>query len=203
MLVTDRRRTRGRDLVQCVAQAVGGGVGLVQVREPDLADDELRELVRRIRDAVGRRATIVVNGSRRVARAARSGLHLSAASPVLRGADPGGRPYGRSVHDGAELRTALDDGADYLIVGTVFPTESKPGRPAGGLALVESMVRQAHPTPIYAIGGVTVGRVPALIHAGVHGIAVCGALLASNDPERVAQALGLALDVASRAAARE
>ena len=70
------------------------------------------------------------------------------------------------------------------------------------MALVESMVRQAHPTPIYAIGGVTVGRVPALIHAGVHGIAVCGAVLASNDPERVAQALGLALDVASRAPAR-
>ena len=62
MLVTDRRRTRGRDLVPCVAQAVSGGVGLVQVREPDLPDDELRELVRRIRDAVGTRTTIVVNG---------------------------------------------------------------------------------------------------------------------------------------------
>ena len=45
MLVTDRRRTRGRALVGLVARAVRGGVGVVQVREPDLPDDELRQLL--------------------------------------------------------------------------------------------------------------------------------------------------------------
>jgi thiamine-phosphate pyrophosphorylase len=197
MLVSDRRRTRGRDLVDLAGRAVRGGVGMVQLREPDLPDDEVRELVRRLREIVPASITIVVNRSLRVARTARVGLHLPARAAALGNVDLGGAPYGRSVHDDDELRVALDDGADYVVAGTVFATDSKPGRRPGGVAFVERMCRQAHPTPVYAIGGVTVSRVPALIHAGAHGIAVCGALLAANDPERVAQALTLALDVSA------
>ena len=63
-----------------VAQAVEGGVGVVQVREPGLSDDELRALVLRIRQAVDPSITILVNGSSRVARTVHSGLHLPAPS---------------------------------------------------------------------------------------------------------------------------
>jgi thiamine-phosphate pyrophosphorylase len=59
------------------------------------------------------------------------------------------------------------------------------------------------PVPVYAIGGITVSSIPALIRAGAHGIAVCGALLGANDPKRVAEAMTLALDVACRAARDE
>ena len=132
MLVTDRRRTRGRELVDLVARAVRGGVDAVQVREPGLPDDELRDLVQRIRKEVGPETSIVVNGSSRVARTMHTGLHLPARAPLLGDLDLGGAPYGRSVHDDRELRVALEDGATYLLVGTIFRTESKPGRrPAG------------------------------------------------------------------------
>jgi thiamine monophosphate synthase len=50
--------------------------------------------------------------------------------------------------------------------------------------------------PVFAIGGVTVTRIPELIHGGAFGVAVCGAILSSNDPRRVAQAMSLALEVA-------
>jgi thiamine-phosphate pyrophosphorylase len=198
MLVTDRRRTRGRNLVDLVASAVSGGVGIVQVREPDLPDDELRELLQRIRERVPPATTIVINTSLRVARTARVGLHLPARAGCLGDVDLGGAPFGRSVHDDDELRRALADAPDYLVAGTIFATESKPGRTPGGVALVERICRQAHPTPVYAIGGITVGRVAAVLHAGAHGVAVCGALLAAGDPQRLAQAMMLALDVVSR-----
>jgi thiamine-phosphate pyrophosphorylase len=201
MLVTDRRRTRGRDLVDLVTRAVSGGVGIVQVREPDLPDDELRELLQRIRERVPPATTIVVNTSLRVARTAHVGLHLPARAGALGDVDLGGAPFGRSVHDDDELRSALADAPDYVVAGTIFATESKPGRPPGGVALVERICRQAHPTPVYAIGGITVGRVPAVLHAGAHGVAVCGALLMAGDPQRLAEATTLALDVVSRSSA--
>ena len=195
MLVTDRRRTRGRPLVPLVASAVRGGVGWVQLRERDLPDDELRALVGQIREVVPAGTLLSVNSSLRVARTEKTGLHLPAAAAVTARTRLAGGPCGRSVHDDEELLRALDEGVDYVIAGGVFETASKPGRRSGGPALIERMARQAEPTPVYGIGGITVGRVPAVLHAGAHGIALCGALLSANEPQRVAQALSLALEV--------
>jgi len=197
MLVTDRHRTRGRELVDLVARAVRGGVGVVLLREPGLADDELRELVHRIRDDAGPSIAIVVHGSSRVARTMHTGLHMPARAPRLGHVDLGSAPYGRSVHDDRELRDALDDGVTYLLVGTIFRTDSKPGRPPAGVAFVERVCRQSHPLPVYAIGGITISQVPTVIHAGAHGVAACGAFLLANEPERVAQAMALAIEVAT------
>jgi len=198
MLVTDRRRTRRRALVPLVAKAVEGGVGFVQLRERDLPDDELRPLVRELRDALGGAATIVVNTAYRVARTDDLGLHLPASAP-LPWSGGGGRPalFGRSAHDPEEAALAVSENADYLVLGTIYPSESKPGHPGAGLELVREIGRQVEPMPVYAIGGVRVSRIPDLIHAGAHGVAVCGAILGANDPRRVAEAMTLALTVAS------
>ena len=204
MLVTDRRRTRRRELAALVEQAVAGGVGIVQLREKDLADDELRGLLDGIRKRLPREVLLVVNGSTRVARTMGTGLHLGAGLPFPAGPADGSRSdyalFGRSAHDIQESRDALRDDPSYLIVGTIFPTESKPGHPGSGPALVRSVARVAGPVPLYAIGGVGVSAVPELIRAGAHGVAVCGAILSANDPRRVAEALSLALEVSSRAA---
>jgi len=184
--------------VEAVAAAARGGVEFVQVREPDLPDDELRDLLRRIRARVGDEVTIVVNGSERVARTAHCGLHLPARAGL---AGPGRlkvRPFGRSVHDDDETGRAMGDRPDYLVLGTIFETASKPGRRAAGVGLVERICRQVRPLPVYAIGGVTISRVPTLVHAGAYGVAVCGEILSANDPQRVAQALMLALQVTTR-----
>jgi thiamine-phosphate pyrophosphorylase len=196
MLVTDRRRTRGRELVTLVAQAAQGGVRLVQVRD----------LVGRIRLAVPPSTVILVNGSRRAARTLHAGLHLpAAASPIGEAEDErAAYPlYGRSVHDDAEARRAVEDQADYIVLGTIYPTPSKPGHPGRGAGLVRRIRRLVEPVPVFAIGGVTVARIPELVHAGAHGVAVCGALLGANHPRRVAQAMRLALEVAERADAAE
>jgi len=197
MLITDRHRTRGRDMVPLLAQAVVGGVGLVQVREKDLPEEELLELVQRVTAAIGDAARIVVNRSLRVARACGAGLHLPAAE-----VDPwpaNGRPadllVGRSVHDEREADRALESQVDYLILGPIYATPSKPGHPGHGLDLVRRISEQVRPVPLYAVGGVTVSRVPELIHSGARGVAVSGELLSAGDPARVAQAMALGLHV--------
>jgi thiamine-phosphate pyrophosphorylase len=197
MLVTDRRRTHGRDLVAVVRKAVSGGVRLIQLREGDLEDDELRALALRIRDAVPSDVQLVINGSIAVAEALGLGLHLAAAAAPLGGARRGTRLYGRSVHDEPELRAAVADGASYLVAGAVFPSAAKPSLAPAGLALIERICRQVVGLPVFGIGGISVARVPPVVHAGAYGVAVSGAILSASDPERVAEGLNLALTIAS------
>jgi thiamine-phosphate pyrophosphorylase len=187
MLVTDRHGTGGRDLVDVVAAAVGGGVGLVQVRERDLPEAELERLVRRVVDRLRPTgARVLVNGHPALARALGIGLHLPASAPALEGPRPS--LYGRAAHDAAETERARAEGVDYLVVGPVFPTGSKPGHPGAGLASLARLVRLASPVPVFAIGGLTPGRVEATLAAGAHGVAVRSAILGARDPGGVARA---------------
>lgn len=174
---------------------------MVQVRERDLPDDALRDLVKRILERAPPDTRVVVNGRYRVARTARVGLHLPA------GALPPTKPrslalYGRSAHDDEEARAALAEGVSYMILGTIYPTASKPGHPGSGVDLVREVSQAVQPTPVYAIGGIEIARVPEVIHAGAHGVAVCGAILSASDPRRVAEAFTLALHVTAGEAAR-
>ena len=104
---------------------------------------------------------------------------------------------GRSVHGPRQASRAAEQGVDYMILGPIYETASKPGHPGSGVGLVEQVSRLVHPVPLFAIGGIEVSRVPAVIHAGAHGIAVSGAILGASDPRRVAEALALALTVAA------
>jgi thiamine-phosphate pyrophosphorylase len=192
MLVTDRRETRGRDLVDVVEAAVAGGVGLVQVRERDLAETEvdtlLRRLLARLRETPAR---LLVNGSAGLARALDIGLHLSASAPPP--AAPRPLLCGRAVHDEAEARRALAEGASYVVIGPVFPTASKPGHPGAGLEVLARLARIVAPVPVFAIGGLTSDRVARVLAAGAHGVAARSAILGARDPARAARAFRDAL----------
>jgi thiamine-phosphate pyrophosphorylase len=191
MLVTDRHQTGGRDLVEVVAAAARGGVELVQVREKDLPDDVLLALVLRLRTALPPAARVVVNGRPAVARAAGVGLHLAAAAPPPPERPPG--LYGRAAHDEDEAHRARAERVDYILLGTIFPTGSKPGLPGSGPGLIQRVSRLVAPTPLLAIGGITVTNARSTLAAGAHGIAVCSAILTARDPRLAALALAAAL----------
>ena len=191
MLVTDRHETGGRDLVGVVAEAVRGGVELVQVREKDLPDDALVALLGRLRTALPPTVRLVVNGRPAVARAARVGLHLGAAEPTLPERPPG--LYGRAAHDEAEAHRAQAEHVDYILLGTIFPTGSKPGLPGAGPGLVAHISRLVAPTPVLAIGGITVANAASMLAAGAHGVAVRSAILAAPDPRAAARAFAVTL----------
>lgn len=94
---------------------------------------------------------------------------------------------GASVHSADEAARARDDGADFLMVGNIYETASHPGRPPGGLPLVETTVRLG--LPVIAIGGVSVERARAVHEAGAYGVAAISAVWDSDDPAAATLAL--------------
>ena len=192
MLVTDRRETGGRDLVDVVERAVAGGVGLVQLRERDLSEAEVEALLRRLLERLrGAPARVVVNGHATLARALHVGLHLAAAA--VSPPPPRPLPFGRAVHDEGEACRALAEDASYVVVGPVFPTASKPGHPGAGLQTLAHLARIVAPVPVFAIGGLTPQRVAPVLAAGAHGVAVRSAILGAPDPALAARAFAGAL----------
>lgn len=128
-------------------------------------------------------AAVFVNARPDVARAAGAqGVQLGGAD--LRPADarasfPRGW-IGRSVHSMREAETAAAEGADYLLVGSVHPTASHPGRPGAGPELVRDTARLG--LPVIAIGGMDPGRAAAARDAGAYGVAAITALWWAGDP---------------------
>jgi thiamine-phosphate pyrophosphorylase len=94
---------------------------------------------------------------------------------------------GRSVHTEAEAVVAVDEGADYLLVGNVYQTASHPGRPAAGLGLVRAAAALGR--PVIAIGGIDAARAGAVREAGAWGVAAIAALWRAPDPAAAALAL--------------
>lgn len=208
LLVSDRKREQPGAL----ASAVAAGAPLIQLRDKDLDDAAVMQRLieigllhaaadgssgrcgRRLETAASSRAAAAaseplpasalprccLNGRPELARRLRFGLHLPAShAPVPR---QGLSLMGRSAHDGEEVRRARSEGVDYLVIGTVFPTASKPGREALGLTGLAQLVALAAPLPVFAIGGMTVARTREVLATGAHGVAVCTAILAAADP---------------------
>jgi thiamine-phosphate diphosphorylase len=213
-LVTDGQRTlRGREsldeLVELVRRAAAAGVNLVQVRERSLDDRRLLALTRSIVHAVeGTSAKVVVNDRVDIALAAgAAGVHLRADSPpaaAVRAMVPAGFLIGRSVHGEAEAIEAGRTGVDYLVLGTIFPTASKPaGAALLGLEPLKRAAAAIH-VPILAIGGITADRVGSLAAAGAAGFAAIGLFAGlPGAPDRELDAELQSLMTSLRAAFRE
>lgn len=167
------------DLVDRIGAAARAGVHLVQVRQPGVEGRPLVELAAAAVAAVrGTRTRVLVNDRLDVALAAGAhGVHLRGESmPAgrVRAVAPPGFLIGRSVHAAEEARTAAADGAlDYLIYGTVFATDSKPGARAAGTGELAAVCAAA-PVPVLAIGGISVERLGAVAAAGADGFAAIG-----------------------------
>jgi thiamine-phosphate pyrophosphorylase len=135
-------------------------------------------------------ASVFVNGRPDLAQAAGAqGVQLGATDlrpAEARASFPQGW-IGRSVHSAREAELAVEEGADYLLVGTVYPTASHPGRPAGGLALVRDAAGLG--LPVIAIGGIDAGRAAEVRDEGAYGVAAISALWWAPDPAAAALAL--------------
>jgi thiamine biosynthesis protein ThiS len=195
-------RTGRVSLSDLAEAAAAGGVDAVQVRMPGAAPERVREVVAVVRERIGERAMLLVNGAAAtaapIAAALGGGVHLperagAEAIAAARTALGPGALIGRSVH--APEAAAASAGADYLLAGHVFPTPSHPGAPPLGLAGL-ARIRAAAPCPVLAVGGIDPGNVAAVVRAGAAGVAVIGAIVAAENPERAARALREALAAA-------
>ncbi len=151
---------------QWLARLAAAGVGAVQIREKDLDDRAVYELARQARGL----STVLVNGRLDVALAAcADGAHLPADGvPVaaLRRRFPAAL-LGVSTHSVEEVERAMNDGADYVTFGPVWPTPSKEG--CVGIGELAKATRVG--IPVYALGGVMLSRFGEAAAAGAAGAA--------------------------------
>jgi thiamine-phosphate pyrophosphorylase len=176
--------------------AVRGGVDLIQLRDKDAADGELVVAAAEFRAAADARGALFILNDRPdlVPATAADGVHLGqddGSSVAARAVVGPERIVGRSTHSPEQIAAGED--ADYIAVGPVRPTPTKPGRPGVGLELVAHAAAHAR-VPWFAIGGIDAAFAPEVVAAGARRIVVVRAIADATDPEAAARTLRAALE---------
>ncbi len=202
-LVIGRDFTLGRDLLRLVAEAVAGGVTLVQLREKEATPREFAELARALKAMLTpTRTPLFINDNVEIAHLVEAeGVHLGQSDlPVARAREllgPGVR-IGLSVETRAQALAAETLDVDYLGVSPIFATPSKTdtGAPWGldGLAWLRAHSRHR----LVAIGGINASNAGQIIRAGADGVAVISAIASAPDPCQAAGALSQAVLTAAQ-----
>ena len=187
-LVCDRRPRAFLDA------ALRGGADMIQLRDKSLDDDALVAVAREFRAAANGAGALFILNDRPdlVAACAADGVHIGqedGSAADARAAVGPDRIIGRSTHSPEQGAAAeADPDVDYLAVGPVHMTPTKPGRPAAGLAYVEWAAANVT-KPWFAIGGLDEANVGAASARGATRIVVVRAITDAADPAGAARAL--------------
>jgi thiamine-phosphate pyrophosphorylase len=195
---------RRHELPDLLRAAAAGGVDVVQLRDKQLADDELVSVAHATRALCeGLGLLLIVNDRPFVAtEAGADGVHVGQDdAPVADVRELVGDDLliGLSTHAPREIDAVEAALVDYIGVGPVHETPTKPGRPAVGEELVRYAAAHA-PVPFFAIGGLNAGNLADVIAAGASRVCVLRAITDAADPERAARELRDLLDGAAPAA---
>ncbi|RYM02914.1 thiamine phosphate synthase [Sporolactobacillus sp. THM7-7] len=193
-LVTDPYNPSAHDrYFHKVADALRGGVTLLQLREKKASSKQLFELAGQLKDmAASYQVPLIINDRVDIALAVDAdGVHVGQddlPAGVVRGLIGPDKILGVSASTVEEAVQAEKDGADYLGVGAVFPTRSKADATSVSIETLGA-IRQTVRIPIVAIGGIDEANVETLYPAGIDGIAVISAILSQKDVLGAAKAL--------------
>jgi thiamine-phosphate pyrophosphorylase len=189
-VVTSAGLVPGRGHADVAMAAVEGGATAVQLRAPELGDDDLwalaRELAPRLRE---RGVLFIVNDRVEVAlQGGADGVHLGQGDlSDVESARRGRLVLGLSVGSSEQARAAEEAGADYLGV-TVWATATKPEARPVGLEGLRAIVATTE-LPVVGIGGVNSSNAAEVIAAGASGVSVVSAVGAAPDPAAATRAL--------------
>ena len=193
-VVTDRELSKGRSDAEVARMAYEGGADVVQLRMKNADGREMLEqanLIRRYADEMCK--LFIVDDRVDIAMASGAdGVHLGQSDMPLEAARKlmgDDAIIGISVDNVEEAVAAQEGGADYVGVGAVFQTSTKPDAQQGvGLGAVFE-VRQAIDIPVVAIGGINRGNIQDVIRAGADAAAVVSAVVAQDDVRAAAHEL--------------
>lgn len=171
--ITHAAELGGQEFLQRFERALAGGLRLLQVREKQLAGDDLRRFARGIvRLAHAHGARVLVNGDAKVARdCGADGVHLTAAQLAQQTRRPAFKLVGASCHDAAELARAAALGADFVVLGPVLRTPSHPATEGMGWERFAALLAD-YPLPVYALGGLRPTDLETAWRCGAHGISM-------------------------------
>jgi thiamine-phosphate pyrophosphorylase len=195
----------GRELREVLPEAIAGGVDVVQLRQKDAAEQELLPVARQAAEiCADRGALLIVNDwPKLAAEAGADGVHVGQDDipPAQARAIVGPQMLvGLSTHAPHEIDAAAREPIDYIGVGPVHETPTKPGRPAVGTELVSYAAARAK-APFFAIGGLDEGNIGEVLAAGATRVCVLRAIAEAEDPGAAARALRERIDAAPSASA--
>jgi thiamine-phosphate pyrophosphorylase len=178
-----------REIARC---AIAGGADAIQLRAKNAPDAHLLATAAELRELCDETGKMFIMNDRAdiAAIVGADGVHLGQQDlPIaeVRRLLRHGAVIGRSSHDISQARAALNEGADYISVGPIFPTTTK-DRPAVGMAMLQQAAKEIT-VPIVAVGGINKDNAAALIEAGASCVAVSSAVCAAADPKAAAEAL--------------
>lgn len=192
-LVTDRSWLKARNLADQVEEAIKGGVSFVQIREKELAHDNFKKLALEIKEVTDYyKIPFVVNDNIEIAKEIDAdGVHLGQDDMGLKearnflGKD---KIIGISVGNIDQALEAQEEGADYLGLGSLFPTDTKEDALLMNIEIVRQIADQTT-IPLVGIGGINKGNIEDLKESGLNGIAVVSAILKEDNVEEAASEL--------------
>jgi thiamine-phosphate pyrophosphorylase len=180
--------------------ALRGGADLIQLRDKTLSDDELVAAAKTFRAAADAHGALFILNDRPdlVEACDADGVHVGQddGTPAQARATVGpDRIVGRSTHAPDQAAAAdADPDVDYMAVGPVHATPTKPGRPAAGLEYV-AYATSTVGKPWFAIGGLDRETLPEAVRAGAKRAVVVRAITDAPDPENAARELSELLGV--------
>ena len=189
-LVTDRTLMSTATLTEAVEQAILGGCTMVQLREKELSSLEFYKQAMEIKQITDQyHVPLIINDRIDIAMAVKAdGVHIgqsdlpAAAARKLIGSD---MLLGVSAASVKEAIQAVNDGADYLGVGAMFPTGTKTD--ANFVSMEElQKIRHAVNLPIVVIGGINKENASLFHSAGIDGLAIVSAIIAKPDIRKAA-----------------
>lgn len=200
-LCVDAREREG-DLAEFLDTVLSHGVDIVQLRQKGIEAKQELTALEVFADACKRHgALLAVNDRADVAWASGAPvLHLGQDDlpvSVARAIVAEEVLIGRSSHTESEAAAAaVEEGVDYFCVGPCWPTPTKPGRPAPGLALVRYASSLGTTRPWFAIGGIDLGNLDQVLDAGARRVVVVRAITEAADPGAAAAAFAARLRAA-------
>ncbi len=167
---------------------IESSVDAVILREKSKTDAEVIDLIEQLKESRFEASKIIVHGRADIA--AMTGIDKvqlpghGAPLPLVQKQFPV-LSLGRSIHSFKEAEAAYTAGADWLLYGHVFATDSKEGLPPRGTEELFQIV-ESLPIPVYAIGGIQPKHLPALKQNGVAGIAIMSSIFGHANPRKAA-----------------
>lgn len=190
-----------KPVLEILRDVISGGADAIQLREKDMSDKEFLSLATEFRKITARsKILFIVNDRAGIARGVDAdGLHIGQSDMTVsaaRNVIGFNKILGVSTHNITQARAAQQEGADYLGVGPLFPTSTKDYEPSVGLTYLKQVQREIS-IPFVAIGGINLENLGEALAAGGRRVAVCSAIISSNNIMQTTQAFRARLDALS------
>ena len=199
-VILDRQFLGGKDELDIAGQIIEGGARVIQLRDKQSKKGELLLVAQKLKELCSQADVLfIINDYLDLAMAVDAdGLHIGQGDlplPVIRRELPIDKIVGCSVTTLSQATRAQNEGADYIAVGSIFPTTTKKGAIVVGVDILKELKRILS-VPLVAIGGINQNNVGEVVAAGADAVAVISAVLGEEDVRGAVQELVAKIDLA-------